>query len=121
MAQERGILTKSQQQALEQAQTIQETHGEIETLRLGYLGAQDTYYVGHIKGIGKNLPVNLYRYLYALSDDQSVHRKECLITADRLNDRILPFYEQQQVLLLRVLTDRDSEYGGKRETVRHAL
>ena len=53
VAQEGVILTESQLQALEEAKTTHEAHGEIETLHPGYLGAQDTYYVGHIKGIGK--------------------------------------------------------------------
>ena len=28
--------------------------GEIETEHPGYLGSQDTYYVGHFKGVGKD-------------------------------------------------------------------
>jgi transposase InsO family protein len=32
-----------------------------------------------------------------------------------LNDRVLPFYEQHGVSLLRVLTDRGTEYCGKVE------
>lgn len=34
------------------------------------------------------------------------------MAADHLNDRVLPFYEQQAVRLLRVLTDPGSEYCG---------
>jgi len=32
-----------------------------------------------------------------------------------LNDRVLPFYEEQEVKLLRILTDRGTEYKGSRE------
>jgi hypothetical protein len=32
-----------------------------------------------------------------------------------LNDRVLPFYEQQRVPLLRILTDRGTEFCGQRE------
>ncbi len=53
MAQEGGVLTEAQLQALEQAKSQRESHGEIETQHPGYLGAQDTYYVGNIKGIGR--------------------------------------------------------------------
>jgi hypothetical protein len=52
-AQEDMILTESQLQAMEKAKEQREAHGEIETHHPGYLGAQDTYYVGTIKGIGR--------------------------------------------------------------------
>lgn len=42
-------------------------------------------------------------------------RKNTLVAADLLNDRVLPFFEEQQVRLLRVLTDRGTEYCGNRE------
>jgi hypothetical protein len=34
-------------------------------------------------------------------------RRNALVAADMLNDQVLPFYEEQDVPLLRVLTDRD--------------
>lgn len=52
-AQEGLILTEAQIVALEKAKQEKEAHGEIETYHPGYLGAQDTYYVGYIKGVGK--------------------------------------------------------------------
>ena len=52
VAQEGTILTGSQLAALEKAKQEKEAHGEIETEHPGYLGAQDTYYVGTIKGVG---------------------------------------------------------------------
>ena len=63
VAQEGIILTESQLGALEKAKQQKEAHGEIETEHPGYLGSQDTYYVGTIKGVGKNLPADLHRYL----------------------------------------------------------
>ena len=42
-------------------------------------------------------------------------RKNALVAADMLNDRVLPFYEEQGVPLLRILTDRGTEYCGNRE------
>ena len=53
VAQEGIILTEDQVQALERARQEKEAHGEIETEHPGYLGAQDTYYVGMIKGVGR--------------------------------------------------------------------
>jgi hypothetical protein len=47
LAQEPGhVLTESQVMAIEKAKQEKEAHGEIETAHPGYLGAQDTYYVG---------------------------------------------------------------------------
>ncbi len=37
-----------------------------------------------------------------------------LVAADTVNDKVLPFYEEQEVKLLRILTDRGSEYKGVR-------
>jgi hypothetical protein len=49
--------------ALEKAKTEKEAHGEFESEHPGYCGAQDTYYVGNLKGVGRVLPANLYRHL----------------------------------------------------------
>ena len=38
---------------MEKAKQEKEGHGEIETEHPGYLGDQDTYYVGTIKGVGR--------------------------------------------------------------------
>ena len=51
---EQGILlTDSQVAALERKQDDDLAHGEIETAHPGYLGSQDTFYVGTIKGVGR--------------------------------------------------------------------
>ena len=39
--------------------------------------------------------------------------KDAITAADLLNDRVLPMYEQEEVRLLRILTDRGTEYCGK--------
>ena len=48
-------------------------------------------------------------------------RKNALVAADTLNDRVLPFYEEHDVPLLRVLTDRGTEYCGNRESHEYQL
>jgi len=55
VAQEGIILTEDQVRALEKAKLEKEAHGEIETEHPGYLGSQDTYYVGNLKGVGLDL------------------------------------------------------------------
>ena len=52
-AQEHIVLTEEQLRAMERAREEKEAHGEIETAHPGYLGAQDTYYVGTIKSVGR--------------------------------------------------------------------
>ena len=51
MAQERLIVTESQRAALEKAKAEKEAHDECESEHPGYCGAQDTFYVGTLKGV----------------------------------------------------------------------
>ena len=53
MAEDGIILTESQVQALERKKQDDEACGEIDTVHPGYLGSQDTFYVGHFKGVGR--------------------------------------------------------------------
>ena len=41
--------------------------------------------------------------------------KTPITSADLLNDRVIPFYESNDIRLIRVLTDRGTEYCGKME------
>ncbi|MBM3279981.1 MAG: IS481 family transposase [Candidatus Handelsmanbacteria bacterium] len=115
MAQEQLILTEEQLQALEKAKQEKEAHGEIETQHPGYLGAQDTYYVGTIKKIGRIYQQTFIDTYTKVATAKVYDRKNALVAADLLNDRVLPFFEEQQVQLLRLLTDRGTEYCGNRE------
>ena len=47
------MLTQCQLQALEKAKAAPEAQSEIEPQHPDYLCAQNTYYIGHIKEIGK--------------------------------------------------------------------
>lgn len=89
--------------------------GEIETHHPGYLGAQDTFYVGNLKGVGR-----IYQQTFIDTYSKVVHcklytTKTPITAADLLNDRVLPFYQSQDLLMLRILTDRGTEYCGKVE------
>jgi transposase InsO family protein len=114
-AQDGLILTEDQIKALEKAKEEKEAHGEIETLHPGYLGAQDTYYVGTIKGVGRIYQQTFIDTYSKVAFAKLYDRKNALVAADLLNDRVLPFLEEKEVPLLRVLTDRGTEYCGARE------
>src|SRR6201994_4288082 len=116
LGQEPGrVLTESQVQAMEKARGEKEAHGEIETAHPGYLGAQDTYYVGNIKGVGRIYQQTFIDTYTKVAFAKLYDRKNALVAADLLNDRVLPFFEEQEVPLLRILTDRGTEYCGQRE------
>jgi transposase InsO family protein len=115
IAQEQFILTEDQVKALERAKDEKEAHGEIETEHPGYLGAQDTYYVGTIKGIGRIYQQTFIDTYTKVALVKLYDRKNALVAADLLNDKVLPFFEEQEVRLLRILTDRGTEYCGARE------
>lgn len=115
MAQENLILTEEQLRALEKAKTEKESHGEIESLHPGYLGAQDTYYVGTLKGVGRIYQQTFIDTYAKVAFVKLYDRKNALVAADMLNDRVIPWYEENDVRLLRILTDRGTEYCGNRE------
>jgi hypothetical protein len=48
-------------------------------------------------------------------------RKTPITAADLLNDQVLPFFEEHGVRLLRVLTDRGTEYCGNPERHEYEL
>src|SRR5688572_24464112 len=115
VAQDGIILTEAQMIALERKKEKREAIGEIETEHPGYLGAQDTYYVGNIKGVGR-IYQQTFIDTYSKVDFAKLYdRKNAITSADLLNDKVLPFFEQQAIPLLRILTDRGTEYKGKRE------
>lgn len=111
-AQENLILTEAQVKALEKAKEEKEAHGEIETEHPGYLGAQDTFYVGTLKGVGRIYQQTFIDTYTRVGFAKLYDRKNALVAADMLNDQVLPWFEEHDVRLLRVLTDRGTEYCG---------
>ena len=110
------ILTESQVQALERKKLDDEACGEIDTAHPGYLGSQDTFYVGTFKGVGR-----VYQQTYVDTYAKVAHcklytTKTPITAADLLNDRVLPFYAAEALPVLRVLTDRGTEYCGKADS-----
>ena len=121
VAQEGLILTEDQLQALERAKQEKQAHGEIETEHPGYLGSQDTFYVGTLKGVGRIYQQTFIDTYTRVAVCKLYDRKHALTAADTLNDRVLPFFEAEDVPLLRVLTDRGSEYCGNLEQHEYEL
>ena len=114
-AEEGLVLTEAQVQALEKKKHDDEACGEIETHHPGYLGSQDTFYVGTLKGVGR-----VYQQTFVDTYSKIAHcklytTKTPITAADLLNERVLPMFEEHQVPLLRILTDRGTEYCGKLE------
>lgn len=114
-AQDGLVLTEAQVKAMEQGKQQKEAHGEIETEHPGYLGSQDTFYVGTLKGVGRVYQQTFIDTYSRVAIVKLYDRKNALVAADLLNDRVIPFFESQQVPLLRMLTDRGSEYCGNVE------
>ena len=115
MAAEGLVLTEAQVVALEKKRSDDEAAGEIETAHPGYLGSQDTFYVGTLKGVGRIYQqtfVDTYSKVAAAKLDTT---KTPITAADLLNDRVLPLFEEHGLPLLRMLTDRGTEYCGRVE------
>ena len=87
--------------------------GEIDTAHPGYLSSQDTFYVGTLKGVGR-VYQQTYIDTYAKVALVKLYKTKTPITAaDMLNDKVLPFYEKHALPVLRILTDRGTEYCGR--------
>lgn len=116
VAREGIVLNDVQIAALEKKAQDDEACGEIETAHPGYLGSQDTFYVGNLKGVGR-----IYQQTYVDTYSKVAHcklytTKTPITSADLLNDRVLPYYASQGLPVLRILTDRGTEYCGKVES-----
>jgi len=115
VAQEGIVLSESQLAALEKAKSEKEAHGEFESECPGYCGAQDTFYVGNMKGVGRIYQQTFVDTYSKVAFAKLYDRKTPITAADLLNDRVIPFFDDREVKLLRVLTDRGTEYCGNPE------
>jgi transposase InsO family protein len=121
VAQDGLILTEAQVIAMERKKEKQEAHGEIETEHPGYLVAQDTYYVGTIKGVGRIYQQTVIDTYSRVAFAKLYTSKHAITSADVLNDRVIPFFEQQDIPVLRMLTDRGTEFNGRPEIHEYEL
>ncbi|MCL9784005.1 IS481 family transposase, partial [Vibrio sp. S4M6] len=109
------ILTENQVQALERKKLDDEACGEIDTVHPGYLGSQDTFYVGNLKGVGRVYQQTFVDTYSKVAFAKLYTMKTAITAADTLNDKVLPFFQSHGLPMLRILTDRGTEYCGKVE------
>lgn len=115
MAAEGLVLTEAQVIALEKKREDDVACGEIETAHPGYLGSQDTFYVGTLKGVGRVYQQTFVDTYAKVAFAKLYTTKTPITSADMLNDRVLPFYTEHSLPMLRILTDRGTEYCGRAE------
>ena len=92
MAQEGLVLTEAQVQALERTKTRKEAHGEFESECPGYCGAPDPL-CRHLEEDGRRIYQQTFIDTYAkVAFAKLYDRKTPITAADVLNDRVLPFF-----------------------------
>ncbi len=113
-AEEGWVFTEAQLAALEKAKQERESEpGAIETQHPGYLLSQDTMYVGHLKGVGRIYQQTVLDTYSSVAFAKLYTTKAPITAADTLNDQVLPFFAEQEVAVLRILTDRGTEFCGR--------
>jgi hypothetical protein len=112
VAQDGILLTKAQIAALAKAKSDKEAHGEFESECPGYCGAQDTFYVGTLKGVGRVYQQTVIDTYAKVAFAKLYDRKTPITAAEILNDRVVPFFDEHSIRLSRMLTDRGTEFCG---------
>jgi transposase InsO family protein len=115
VAEEGIVLTDAQVAALEKKKDDDIACGEIETAHPGYLGSQDTFYVGNLKGVGRIYQQTFVDTYSKVAFAKLYTTKTPITAADILNDKVLPYFERNELPMLRILTDRGTEYCGRVE------
>jgi transposase len=100
-----------EQSKLEQELKSQEV-GEIETHHPGYLLGQDTYYFGVIKKVGRIYMQTVIDTFSNVGFAMLFTSKKHLNSVAILHEKVLPFFEENNVSVLRILTDNGTEYCG---------
>jgi transposase InsO family protein len=115
-AENTNILTESQVKALEEAKEEKEVYGEVESPHPAFLLAQDTCYIGTIKGVGRIYQQTGIDTHSNIGFAKIYTERTAITAADFLNDKVLPFFDAHSIRVLRVLTDNGLEYCGKHES-----
>lgn len=112
VARESHMLPEAPLAALENAKGEKEAHGEGASDGPGYCGAQDPFDGGTLKGVGRLSPHPFIETYRKGAWAKLYDRTTSLTAADLLNDPVLPFLEEHELPLPRILTDRGTEYCG---------
>jgi transposase InsO family protein len=103
------------------AKAEKETRGEFDSECPGYCDAQDTFYVGTLKGVGRVYQQTFIDTYAKVAFAKLYDRKTPITAAELLNDRVIPFFDEHEIPLCRVLTDRGTEFCGNPEHHEHEL
>ena len=87
VARESHMLTEAQLAALEKAKVAKEAHGEFASECPGSGGAQDTFYGGTLKGVGRIYQQTFIATYSKVACAKLYDRKTSLTAADLLNDQ----------------------------------
>ncbi len=109
------VLTEAQLAALERAQGDKEAHGEFESECRGYCGAQDTFYVGTLNGVGRIYQPTFIDTYTKVGFAKRYAEKTPVTAADLLNDRVLPFFAAHEIPLESCLDGPRYGYCGQVE------
>jgi hypothetical protein len=74
------------------------------------LGSQDKLYVGNIKSVGRIDQQTFVDTYSKVAFAKLYTSKTPATSADLLNVRVLPYFEQHELPTLHILTDRGTEY-----------
>lgn len=69
--------------------------------------------MGNLKGVGRIYQQTFIDTYSKVAFAKLYTNKTPITSADLLNDKVLPFFSQQQLPMLRILTDRGTEYCGR--------
>jgi hypothetical protein len=80
------------------------------------MGSQNTFYVGTLKVVGRVYQQTFVDTYSKVAFTKLYITKPPINAANQLNDKVLPFFEAEQLPMPRILTDGGSEYCGWAET-----
>jgi transposase InsO family protein len=106
---------------LEKAGLEQEAHGEFKSDCPGYCVAQDTCCAGTLKGVGRIYQQTVIDTYFKVGFAKMYDTKTPITAAKMLNDRVLPFFEEQGIVVSCVLTDRGTAYCGNPQSHEYEL